>query len=468
MSTSARRRGKQQKKAINAILDEVAKRRLSPHQRLPSIRALAQKLEVSNSTIVDAYDRLVADGTVNAKPGSGFYVGGKTAPLSLIENENNAQKEIDPVWMARQSLLIPHRNAAPGCGWLPASWMAEDEIARALRAIARSNDANLTDYGSPQGLPELRQLIARRQADFDIDVSPNQIILTDSGTHAIDLLCRFLLKPGDTVMLDDPCYFNFQAMLRAHNVNVISAPMRPNGVDLAAFETTCAAEPPRLYITNAVLHNPTGVSPTNKHVHQLLKLAEQYDFMIIEDDIFADLEEKPTPRFSAFDGFERVIKTGSFSKTLSAAVRCGFIIAKPDWVDEIVNLKLATSYGTASFNAQLIYRLLTEGAYRRHVNGMKDKLKKQMSFALTQLENLGIKPWHIPDAGMFLWCELPNAQCGEALARAAMDEDLMLAPGNAFSPTLNSKEFMRFNIAQMNYIDIFKRLERALNRAAKQ
>jgi DNA-binding transcriptional MocR family regulator len=133
-------------------------------------------------------------------------------------------------------------------------------------------------------------------------------------------VCRFLLQPGDTVLLDDPCFFNFVALLRAHRVRVVSAPMTPQGPDLAAFAEVVAREKPRLYITNSAVHNPTGATLSATHVHRVLKIAAEADMVIVEDDIFADFETEPSPRYATFDGLERVIRIGSLSKTASTAI----------------------------------------------------------------------------------------------------------------------------------------------------
>src|SRR5690606_1241687 len=122
-------------------------------------------------------------------------------------------REVDPLWVSRQSLETGARSLKPGCGWLPADWMPGDAVRRALRAAARAPAAALSDYAPPLGLPGLRQRLAQRLRERGADTRPDQILLADSGTQAMDLLCRFLIKPGDTILVDDPCYFNFLALL---------------------------------------------------------------------------------------------------------------------------------------------------------------------------------------------------------------------------------------------------------------
>ncbi len=450
-----------------AVHRQIASRQTAPGARLPSIRGLAHRMQVSKSTVVDAYDRLAAEGVIQARRGSGFFVAGHLPPFSLSDTGPRLDQEVDPLWMTRQSLDAESNLLKPGCGWLPASWMPESDIRRALRLLAREGRANLTDYSTPHGLPALRQLLSRRLADRAIEAAPRQIMLTESGTQAIDLLCRFLVEPGDTVLLDDPCYFNFHAMLRAHRVKVVSVPYTHNGPDLELFERALIEHTPRLYITNSALHNPTGATLSPVVAHRVLKLAEQHDLLIIEDDIFADFEQDPAPRLAAFDGLDRVVHIGSFSKTLSAAVRCGFIAARQDWIEEVVDLKLATSFGGGSFSAELVLALLKDGAYRRHIGGLRNRLADAMGTVGARLKSVGLTPWIEPNAGMFLWCQLPGGLDAADVARSAIADGVVLAPGNAFSLTQAASSFLRFNVAQTLDPAIIPVLERAMQRPGK-
>lgn len=451
-----------------SVHQQIASRALTPGVRLPSIRRLAQSMGVSKSTIVDAYDRLVAEGTISSRRGSGFFVAGPMPPFSLAQSGQSADAQVDPVWMTRQSLDDAEHLLKPGCGWLPDSWMPQADMRRALRKLARDEHTNLTGYSSPHGLPALRQLLSRRLADHGVEAPAHQIMLTESGTQAIDLLCRYLVEPGDTVLLDDPCYFNFHAMLRAHRVKVVSVPYTPTGPDIAQFEAVLKAHQPRLYITNSAVHNPTGAVLSPVTAHRVLKLADTHDLRIIEDDIFVDFEHEPAPRLAAFDGLDRVIHIGSFSKTLSASARCGFIAARQDWVEEIIDLRLATSFGGGAFSADLVLTMLKDGAYRRHVGGLRTRLADAMGKVGGQLKALGFTPWIEPKAGMFLWCRLPDDLDAADVARCALADGLVLAPGDAFSFTQTAGSFMRFNVAQCLDPRVIPLLEKALQRTRKQ
>ena len=433
-----------------AIRSKVSSRALVSGDRLPSIRGFAAAMGVSPSTVVQAYDRLAAEGLIRARRGSGFYVATTgLPPLALAATEPRRDRAVDPFWVSRQSLDADPMMLKPGCGWLPADWMPNTALRRALRTLARAEDAVLADYGSTRGSPVLRRLLLGRFAEEGIGVSPDQIMLTGSGTQAIDLICRFLLSPGDTVVVDDPCYFNFQALLRAHQVRIVGVPYTPSGPDVAAFEMVLATERPRLYITNSALHNPTGASLSPQTAYRLLSAAAAHDLTIVEDDIFADFEPEPSPRLAVLDGLTRVIRIGSFSKTLSASIRCGYIAARADWIEGLVDLQVATCFGGPSPVAtELIASVLAGGGYRKHMEELRQRLARARRETTARLEPLGIRPWLMPRGGFYLWCRLPEGQDSAALARMAMEENVVLAPGNVFSVSQTATCFLRFNVAQ--------------------
>ncbi|AUA32721.1 PLP-dependent aminotransferase family protein [Pseudomonas sp. SGAir0191] len=451
------------RKVMTEVHARIAARTYLPGARIPSVRAMAQSMQVSVSTVVEAYERLVAEGVVHARRGAGFYVAGVAAPLVLTEVGPKLEHEVDPLWISRQALEPAGATLKPGCGWLPAQWMFEAGVRQALRATARSQAEQVVEYASPQGHPPLRHFLSRRLAGFNIDVPAEQIMLTESGTHAIDLICRFLLQPGDIVLLDDPCYFNFHALLRAHSVNVVGVRQTPTGPDIDAFGAALAAHSPRLYITNSGIHNPTGASLSPGTAHRLLKLAEAAGLLIVEDDVFADFEHTPAPRLAAFDGLARVIQIGSFSKTVSASVRCGYIATRHDWIQSLVDLKIATTFGGGRLAADIIHHAITGSGYRKHMENVRMRLAIERDRTAEKLKALGIIPWLMPQAGLYLWCRLPQGKDAAALAKVCLNDGVVLAPGNAFSQSQTAGDYVRFNVAQSADGKIYEALARALD-----
>ncbi|MBA4490768.1 PLP-dependent aminotransferase family protein [Paracoccus sp. S1E-3] len=435
---------------METIRSRISTRALLPGERLPSIRRLAASMGLSPSTVVEAYERLAAEGLIRSRPGAGFYVAGAGPSLEMRDPASARDRAVDPFWVSRQTLDAPDTALRPGCGWLPPDWMPEAALRRALRQVARGDAGVLTDYGSSQGLTDLRRLLARQFADEGLAVGPDDILLTGSTSQAHDLICRYLLRPGDTVLLDDPCYFNFQALLRVYKLRIISVPMTPFGPDLAAFAEALRDHAPRLYITNSALHNPTGATMSAQIAHRLLTLATSHDLTIVEDETFAALEPDPSPRLAALDGLERVIRVGGFSKTLSASIRCGYIAGPTALIDTLTDLQVATSFGgPGPLAAEVVHAALSDGSYRKHVAALRQRLSRKQREVARKLAAMGIEPWLMPRGGFYLWCRLPEGRDAGQIARRTLHDNLVLAPGNVFSPAQTAAGLMRFNIAQM-------------------
>ncbi len=313
----------------------------------------------------------------------------------------------------------------------------------------------------------MRRLIAARLADRGALVDPAQIVLLDSTTQALDLAARFFLSPGDCVVIDDPRYFSLVHLLGAHRARIVGAPFTREGPDVDALEAIFAEHRPRLMITVAGPHNPTGAALSPTVAHRVLMLAERYGVTIVEDDIYGDFETAPSPRLATFDGFDRVIQVGGFSKTVTAALRVAYLIARPDWSEAIVDMKLATTLGNSAFAAATLHHFLLEGGFRRHLEALRPRLAEAIAGALRRLKACGATPWVEPQGGLFVWAELPGGLDATEVARFGLEQDVVFAPGRSFSSSQRWLSHMRFNVAVSADPRVFAALERAMERAAK-
>ncbi len=448
-------------RVIDTLRARMESRALGRGARLPSVRRLADDLGVSRSTVVEAYDRLAAEGRVEARRGSGFFVAAPPQPLMLAEAPP-LDPAVDLLQLVRRALEERPDELQPASGWLPASWLPAAAMERAVRAVARAANAANLRYDAPSGFEPLRRLIAARLAERGLPIDPARIALTDSTTQALDLALRFLLTPGDRVVVDDPHYFNLGQLIRAHRAEVDAVTFTRDGPDLAELEATFARERPRVYLMVAGPHNPTGAAYSAATAHRVLKLAEKYEVVIIEDDIYGDFESNPSPRLAAFDGFERVLHVGGFSKTVTAGLRVAHIAGRADWIEAIVDLKLATTLGNSAFAAAALHAFLSGGGYRRHLDSLKPRLAAATARASARLRALGLTPWVEPQGGMFIWAELPGGLDATEVARAAQDDDVVFAPGRSFSASPRWRGFMRFNVAASAEPQAIEALERAI------
>ncbi|MCU4379619.1 MULTISPECIES: aminotransferase-like domain-containing protein [Acinetobacter] len=446
---------------INLIKSRIDDKSLLSGSKLPSLRKVSNEMGVSVSTVVEAYDRLISEDIIESRPGAGYFVKGLTTHFPIIESIQNYDREVDPLWISRQSFEANADTLKPGCGWLPNEWLPEEIIRKAIRKVSSLDAKELLSYSSPLGHQPLRELICRRLQIQGSYIHPEQIMLTDCGTQAIDIICRLYLKPGDVVLIDDPCYFNFHALLNLSQTKIIAIPFTKDGPDVEAFRNTLSLNP-KLYITNSGIHNPTGASLSVSTAHQILKFVEQANMLIIEDDIFADFELAPAPRYAALSAFKHVVQIGSFSKSLSGSLRCGYIAAKPELIEHCIKLRIATNLSTNYLNSTLIYHALSHSQYRKHLDYIHSKLTQSRINVMGKLLELDIKPWVIPKAGIFLWCKLPHHIDTTQLSQAAFKHNIILAPGNVFSQSTYAKQYMRFNVAQCQHQKIFDVLEHFL------
>ncbi len=208
---------------------------------------------------------------------------------------------------------------------------------------------------------------------------------------------------------------------------------------------------------------PDGGTLSPAIAHRILNAAAAHDVTIIEDDIFAPLEPEPSPRLATLDGLERVIRIGSFSKTLSASVRCGYVAARPDRIEALIDLQVATHFGGVSpVAAELVAGVLGDGQYRKHLESLRRRLARARRETAERLSALGIRPWLMPRGGFYLWCTLPDGRDAASVARAALREGVVLAPGDVFSVSRTAPDRMRFNVAQMGDGRVMPVLRRAL------
>ena len=446
---------------VNGIRRQIDDRLLRPGSKLPSIRSFAAQHDISRFTVVEAYDRLVAMGYLRSKRGAGFFTTaietGTAKPGPGIESRRNEED----LWLIRRLLEARDGMILAGGPWLPNSWLDEANLRRIVRTLANNEGSHLIDYGNPLGFRPLRRHIVETMLpDIGVNTQENQILLTCGASQALDLVSRTLLNPGDAVLVDDPGYYNLFGNLRLQGLRLIGVPREIDGPDVHSLEALAAEHKPKLYFTQSVLHNPTGTTMSHHKAFRVLQAAGLYDFKVVEDDIFSDMHPEATPRLAALDQLDRVIYLRSFSKTLSGSLRVGFVACNRQLIEDLADTKMVTCVTTSLFTEKLIYRLLTEGYYRKFLARLLDRLGETRRNVIAAFERIGIETFCDGDRGMFLWGRFPEITDSLPLAEAALSQGMMLGPGTVFRPNLQPSPWMRFNVAVCEDPDVQRRLER--------
>jgi DNA-binding transcriptional MocR family regulator len=416
---------------------------LTAATRLPSVRGLAQTLAVSPFTVAEAYNRLAASGWIEARGTRGYFVLAKKQERPIP----HVRAAVDEAWMLQRVYEDDALTLPAGGGWLPGDWLYEEGVRAALRAVSRAPGDLLTRYGHPQGLPELRSHLQWRLALRGIEAPAAQIVLTHGASQGLDLAVRLLVRPGDAVLVETPGYSNLHAILRAHGARIIGVPRTAQGPDPDVLETLAAQHRPVALFTNTILQNPTGTSTAPAVAFRLLQLAERFDFRVVEDDPFADLSPQAATTLASLDALKRVIYLGSFSKTISPALRLGFFAADPATVAAAAQLKMASGLTCSGINEAAALTILTDGHHRGHLERLRARLADAQSRVCDKLEALGWTLFHRPAGGLFLWAAAPAGMDTAKLADQAAAAGIALAPGAFYLTETDERAWFRFNAA---------------------
>ena len=420
--------------------------------RLPSVRQLAQDSGVSRDTVVQAYDRLAALGLVHSRRGAGFFVSALRnlgAPQQPLEAAMRvaADQPIDTPYLLRnmfQQGAVP--EATGSVGLLPPQWLEPEMLTAAIRSVGRSAGISLSGYGLPQGYGPLRQQIAAYLQAQDVPVHPEHNLVMVAGvTQGLDLIVRLMVRPGDVVLVEDPAWFHIFGRLQAVGAQVVGVPRGPGGPDIAALQALAAQHKPRLFILNTAVHNPTGQTLSAGVAHALLKVAEEHDFQLVEDDTYADFHPGQPVRLATLDRLRRVILIGGFSKTLAGSLRVGYLAAAPERLRALTDAKLLSGLTSPELGERVVHRILAEGQYRKHVLRLRERLDSTRHRCLRLVESLGLRLHQEPLAGMFVWVD--TGQDTEVLARKAAGQGLLLAPGVLFSADQQPSTMLRLPVS---------------------
>ncbi len=462
---------------------QIRQRMLAPGSRLPSIRDCAQRHQVSASTVVAAYDKLLAQGLVEAQRQRGFFVRETTSPYQHapaapaqgpgrpVGGRSRLQVPISATTLMRGMFQAPGDRPMPGLGTLPVEWLDPAMLASALKKVCNSQPSSGAhlQYGEPAGDPGLRQALVHLLAERGIPAQAEQIITTVGATHGLDVVTRSLLRAGDSVLVDEPGWSVEYARLAAMGMRVLAVPRRDDGPDLAMMEQLIEAQPPeqrpRLYITVSVLHNPTGGSLSLQVAHRLLQLAQRHELHILEDDSYAHLAPAHLPRLAALDALERTIHVGGFSKILVPSFRTGYIAAPPGLVERFVDTKLLSTLTTPAITEQAIAHCLHSGQLRRHAERVAHKLDAARARSVRLAEAHGCRFAAAP-RGLFGWVDVGIDT--ERLARDMLEDGWLLAPGSLFHATARPTSLMRINFASTQDARFWQALDQARSRLRRE
>lgn len=415
--------------------------------KLPSLRELAQLHRYSKNTVVAAFEILVGRALVEPRRGAGYFVLERPARAPQDEDAGSLRRAMDIVWLMREQLKSSPDVLAVGDGFPPVEWLSEARLDKYHHKVVRTGLGALFRYGNRFGYGPLRDHLVRKLGDLGIGADPRQIVLTHGANDALDLVIRYFLPAGATVLVDDPGYYPLFGKLKLAGVRIVGVPRLADGPDLEGLEQLLIQERPRLFFTQSVAHNPTGSDLSAAKAYRVLQLAQKFDLRLVENDALADFKPTTLPRLAALDQLERTIYIGSFSKSFSAALRVGFIACGADLASDLADLKALIHVSSSEYCERTVDVILSERHYQRYITKLRSRLAEATDKALALFDRLDARIFARPEQSLYLWGALPDVDDSLVLAERLLPQKVVIAPGRVFRVDSEATSpWSRFNV----------------------
>lgn len=448
------------------LADEFAglidRRVLGPGDRLPSVRRLSQEKRLSVSTVLQALRTLEDRGLVEARPQSGFFVRRRSVARAAPEAQRPPARAtrvdisgrlVSVLQLNTRPGIVPLGAALPDTSLLPIAAMQR------LYATVARQQPDLLRSGShiDMNAPALVRQLVRRSMSWGGPLDADEIVVTNSCTEAMFFCLRAVTRPGDTVAVESPGYYLMLQLLESLGLKALEIPTDPRrGLSVEALDLATRDGRVKACLLVANAGNPLGTTLSDADKKRLVRLAEARGVAVIEDDIYGDLhfgERRPWP-IKAFDRGGNVMLCASFSKSITPALRCGFVAAGRHHA-EVLRQKTLASGATNPITQNVLARYLESGAYDRSLRRLRQAYQDQverMSDAVARHFPEGTR-FTRPSGGLVLWVELPTPADdrrkspwdSNRLFERAAAENIAFVPGDLFSPSGLYRNCLRLN-----------------------
>lgn len=427
----------------------------APGARLPGLRTACANYGVSLSTALQAYRQLEAEGLIQARARSGYFVRERELASRPEPRPVPLTGTTEAISVSARVLEMIGASQRPRClnlgATLPDPALLPARALRRMLAEAAAAPTAIAAYGSIAGEPALREGIAHRMALIGVRTSPDEIVTTNGGMEALSVALQTVARPGDTVAVESPTFYGLLQVLEGLGLRALELPTDPRtGLDPERAPGMARDAGARALVTIPNAHNPLGFSMADDAKQALVRGCARTGLPIIEDDVYGELSpeaRRPAP-LKAWDDSDSVLLCSSFSKVLSPGLRVGWLIAGPR-APRAAEIKFRSSGTAATAPQRAVAEYLRRGQYDRLVRnaarhyGMRlERLRDHVAAhfpAETRISR--------PVAGFTLWVELPNDIDATSIYRRALERDIVIAPGELFAPGDRYRHCLRLNAA---------------------
>ncbi len=443
---------------------------LLPNEKLPSLRILAEELSISVLTVRKAYKWLESNGYVTVVPGKGVFISKKVKKTSPVDQSNNWQQTLginivrSQYLINREQLKYDFSKAVVYPRLLPNKFLADE-----MQKLLKEDASILTTYGPIQGDIELRREIIKHLYEFQkIRSKAENLIITSGVQQGIDLVAQALLKPGDSIIVESPCYGGALDIFINKGIHIIPVEMDEEGIRSDLIEDMCIKFTPKLIYVNPTFQNPTGISMSNGRRKELIELAQQYHFFILEDDSFSDIYFEKAFQYypiKYYDQSDHVIYIKGFSKTLAPGVRIAAMLANGPVLEWLLAVKASMDVGSPLLTQKAILPFLRTDRMRSHVEKLRIALQIRRDTSVEILSSLNDQlNFRIPDGGFNLWLTFNTSNLDIFnLLRKANHENISFLPGVACFNNNTDISSFRISYSLVSENDLAEGLEKLRN-----
>jgi len=437
---------------VDLISEQVNNGTLRPGDRLPSLRRLSRKLEVSIPTVRQAYLELERQGRIEARPKSGYFVHAKRLnPLVSIKCRNcrpmevRCQNLIDRVYFSiHQPGVLPLGIANPSM-----ASPATKTLHRAMKRIMARAETRSLGYAPTYGEPGICRQITYRYLNQGGSVDPHEVLITNGGQEALTLALKSVAQPGDVIAVESPAYYGMLELIESLDMLALEIETCPiEGVMLDSLEKSLKSHRISACMFSSAINNPLGCLSSDEYRQDLVTLLEKYRVPLIEDDVYGELFfEGPRPKPAQFFSREGLVLTvGSFSKTVAPGYRIGWLLPGR-FGEQARKLKRALSCSSGLLQQLTLAEFMAAHDYDRHLNRLRPVLKQNAERMAACVEQHFPADTAIsrPRGGSVLWLEMVGGMKSETLFNAAMEKCISIVPGDIFSAGSRYRNFIRLS-----------------------
>lgn len=420
--------------------------------KLPTIRELAEELDINNSTVVNAYKLLEDQKLVHKRVGSGTYV----LPIEEKINVNTGadydeEQEYD---YSEEEGFINFATASPDPKLFPMT-----DFKKAINDVIERDGGNAFMYHDSRGYLPLRSSIAEYLSKSDIQVGPEDVYIISGAQQGIDIIAKALLTNGDYVFVESPTYTGAVAVFKSRGARIVEIPMQSDGPDMKELEKMLQVIKPKFMYCMPNFQNPTGFSYSERKKKHMMLLCKKYKLLVVEDDYSGDLSytDKTAVPIKSYDKTDSVIYIKSFSKIFMPGLRVAFLII-PEHIKRIIaSAKHMTDISTSGFMQRVLDLYLSRNILNEHIDYMKKEFGVRYFEAVRAAKKyLRGAYFHQPNGGLSLWIRLPEGIASSQLYERCRQCKVLITPGTAFLMGQEGEAYMRISFAGVDVPDITK------------